>query len=177
MLATHDAGDGFRAVLIRDHHHGRIERIGLAIQREDGFAGLGPPHHEGALHLCRVKHVQGPATIEGDVIGDIDQRVDRTEADGAQALLHPFRRRAVLDAAHEAQRESRAKLAILAGEIQRHRNRARPLATNGGDCGFLQLAKASRREIPCDAPMPVASGRFGVRLISITGSAMPAQSA
>src|SRR3546814_21097142 len=49
-----------------------------------------------------VEDVQRPAEIEGDVVGDIDQRRDGTQADGAQAVLQPLRAGAVLDAAESA---------------------------------------------------------------------------
>src|SRR3546814_7089829 len=49
-----------------------------------------------------VEDVQRPAEIEGDVVGDVDQRRDGTQADGAQAVLQPLRAGAVLDAAESA---------------------------------------------------------------------------
>ena len=72
------------------------------------------------MHLAGVEHVQRAAAVEGDEIGDVDQRVDGPEADGGEPLLQPVGRRAVLDAAHQPQAEGRAQF----GRLDRHRDRA-----------------------------------------------------
>ena len=59
-----------------------------------------------AGNLGGIEYMQRAAAIESEVIGDVDERVDRAQADRAQALLHPFGRGAIVDAAHETQRES-----------------------------------------------------------------------
>jgi hypothetical protein len=85
-----------------------------------------------ALTFFSVEDVQRAAAIEGDVVGDVDQRVDGAQADRDQALLQPFRRRAVLHAAHEAQREAGAKVRRL----DRHPRRASPLPATGSTVVF-----------------------------------------
>ena len=108
-LAAHDAGDRLDAALVGDDADGRVERVGLAVEREQGFALAGAPDGEVAVHLGGVEHVQRSAAVVGKVIGDVDQRVDRTQPDGEEPALQPFRRRAVLHAAHQPQPEGRTE--------------------------------------------------------------------
>ena len=48
-----------------------------------------------APHAVGVEDVQRPVPVIGQEIGDIDQRRDRAQADGAQPVLQPFGARAV----------------------------------------------------------------------------------
>ena len=77
MLAAHDSGDRFDAILVGDGDHAAVERISLAVEREHAFPGAGAPHVEVAGDLGEVEHMQRAAAIEGDVIGDVDERADR----------------------------------------------------------------------------------------------------
>ena len=130
-LAAHDAGERLDAVVVGDHAHGVVERVGLAVERQQRLAVLGAAHDEIALHLRGVEHVQRPAAVVGDEVGDVDQRVDRAQADRRQPLLQPVRRRAVLDAAHQAQREGRAERRRRA-EVERHRRPGRGTCPSTG---------------------------------------------
>ena len=104
-----------------------------------------------ALDLRGVEHMQRPAAIEGEVIGDVDERVDRPQADGAQPLLQPFGRRAVLDAAHEPQREGRAEMRVVGREVERDVDRAVEAAGDRLDRRRLQRPEPGRGEIARDA--------------------------
>jgi hypothetical protein len=146
-LAAHDAGDRFHAVVVGDHAHVGRQRILRAVQRQHLFAGARAPHHQVALHPGRVEHVQRPAAVEGDVIGDVDQRVDRPEPDGDQALLQPFRRRSVLDPPHQPEREAGAQI----GRLERDGNRAFALAFDRFDRAGLQRAEPGGGEVAGDA--------------------------
>ena len=108
-FAAHDAGEQFDAVIVRDHAHAGVERVGTAVERKQRLAVAGAAHGEIALHFRGVEHMQRPGAVVGHEVGDIDQRVDRPQADRGQALLQPFRRRAVLDAAHQPQRKARTQ--------------------------------------------------------------------
>ena len=173
-LAAHDAGQRFRAVVVGDHAHGVVERVGLAVEREQLLAVLRAAHDEVALDLLGVEHVQRPAAVVGDEVGDVDQRVDRAKPDRLEPLLQPVRRRAVLDAAHQAQRERRA-------ERMGRAPKSSVTETGQGNSPFTGFgarslnaptsAAARSRAMPLT---PVQSGRFGVRLMSITGSSRPA---
>ena len=90
------------------------------------FALPGAAHGEIALDLVGIEDVQRPAAVEGQVIGDIDQRIDRTKTDGDQPLLQPFRAVTILDAPERAPGETRAKMRIVA-KIERDLDRRRAL--------------------------------------------------
>ena len=105
-----------------------------------------------ALQLVGVIDMQRPAAVEGDVIGDVHQRVDGPEADGAQALLQPVGRRAVLHAPDQAAGKDRAGIGRRRVETQRDLDRAGEFAFAGKAFVFLlQLAEAQRRKVARDA--------------------------
>ena len=106
-LAAHDARQRFDAVVVGDHADAAVERVGAAVQRFERLAVAGAAHGEIAFDLRRVEHMQRPGAVVGHEVGDVDQRVDWPQADRGEALLQPLRRRAVLDPAHQPQREAR----------------------------------------------------------------------
>ncbi len=122
-LAAHDAGHALGTVLVSNDDDVGIEIVGLAVEREQRLAVLGAADREVALHLGCVEDVQRAAAVDRQQIGDVDQRVDGPEADGAELLLQPVRRRVVPDAAHHAQAKQRAELRIV--EVEHDLDRAR----------------------------------------------------
>ncbi len=157
FLAAHDAGERFNALVVGDDAHRVVERVGLAVERQQGFAGLGAAHREMAFDFFGIEHMQRPAAVKGDEIGDIDQRIDRAQPDRDQPLLQPIRRRAVLDATYETQREGRAQRRRRA-EIELNLHRGRKLAFDLLDRLVLELAHVGCREIAGDA---VHAGAIG----------------
>ena len=151
MLAAHDSGDRLDAVRVGDRHHALVERVGLAVERQHAFAGAGAPDREIAGDLGEVEHVQRAAAVEGDVIGDVDERADRPQADRPQPLLHPFGRGAVGHAAHEPQGEGRAEMRVGGREIEMDAGRAVERAVIRLRRRRLQLAQPGRGEIARDA--------------------------
>src|ERR1051326_3975335 len=91
MLAAHYPADTVQLAGVGDHRHGGIETIAAAIEGQDLLALARHAHGEIARELLRIEHMQRPAQIEGYIIGDIDQRRDRPEANGGQAMLQPAR--------------------------------------------------------------------------------------
>ena len=146
-LAAHDAGQRFDAVIVGDHADIAVERVGAAVERQQGLAVARAAHGEIALHFRGVEHMQRPGAVVGHEVGDIDQRVDRPQADRGQALLQPFRRRAVLDAAHQPQREARTQRGVL----DRHLHRAGEFALDLLDRRVLEFAHVGGGEIARDA--------------------------
>ncbi len=149
VFAAHDAADGFHAVFVGDHHHVTVETIGLAVQRQKFVILAATPDREIALDLGRVEDVQRAAPIEGDVIGDIHQRVDGPETDGDQPLLQPLGRGAVFHAAHQPHGKGGAKFR-RAGKVQIDANRTCAFALDRRRAVFLQLAEAGSRQIAGD---------------------------
>ena len=69
------------AVLVGDHDMLVVERVGAAVERQHLLAVPGAADGEIALDLGGVEDVQRPAAVEGHVVGDVDERVDRAQAD------------------------------------------------------------------------------------------------
>ena len=149
-LAADDAGQRFDAVFVGNHAHRRIERVGAAVERQQFLAVAGAANDEIALDLGGVEDVQRAVAVVGDEIGDIDQRVDGAQADGAQPLLQPGRRRAVLHAAHEAQAEGEAERRRVA-EIERDLDRTGAVACDRHHRALDEIAEAGGGEIARDA--------------------------
>ncbi len=99
LLAAHDAAEAEHAAVIGNDAGFAVDLIFSAVEREEALARLAEAGLDGAMNLVRVVDVKRAAAVVGNVVGDVDQRVDRAQADRAQALLHPCGRRAVLDAA------------------------------------------------------------------------------
>ena len=112
------------------------------------------------MHLGGVEHVQRPAAVVGDEIGDVDERVDRAQPDRGEPALQPVRGRAVLHAAHQAQRERRTQRGRRS-EVERHRDRAGEAAGDRLDRGVLELAHVGGGEIAGDAVDAGAIGAVG----------------
>ena len=124
-----------------------VEPVGSAVQRQQAFAVTGTAHGEMALHLGRVEYMQVAGAVVGHEVGDVDQRVDRPQADRGQAPLQPWRRRTVLDAAHQPQRKARAKRLVLDGDLYR----TRELALDRLDRRVLELAHVGGGKVAGDA--------------------------
>ena len=80
MFAADNAGNALGGIVIGDHRHLRRERIGLAVKGRNLFAVPRHARPDIALHLVRIEDMQRPAIGKGDVVGDVDQRGNRPQA-------------------------------------------------------------------------------------------------
>ena len=119
MLAAHDAADIVNARVVGDHRHFGGERVGLAVERLDGFAVAGAAGDDGALELRKIIGVAGAAEVEHHVIADVDDRRDGPLANGLEAALHPLGRGAVADAADHAAVEGGAAFGVVGADFGR----------------------------------------------------------
>ena len=71
--AAHDAADAGHAIVVGNDHMAGAECICLLVQPGQRFAAPGAVDAQIALHLARVKDVQGAVAVIGKEIGDIDQ--------------------------------------------------------------------------------------------------------
>ena len=104
--------------------------------------------------------MQRPSAVVGDEIGDIDQRVDRTQADRDEPALQPCRRGAVFHPAHQPQRESGAERGRRP-EVERHLHRAWEPPVDRLDACVPELAHVGGREVARDAVDAGAVGAIG----------------
>ena len=160
-FSAHHAGERFHAMIVGDDHDILIQRIGLAIEREQAFAGLAAPHHQSSGDLIGVEHMQRPAAIESQEIGDVDQGVDRTQADAFEPISQPFGARPIVHAAHQTQGDERREKSVVMGEIELRLDRKGEGAGNGRDRLFNQSADPRRREIACYAINTGGVGAIG----------------
>ena len=161
MLAAHHAGDGLNPIVVGDHDIVGDELIGLAVERQYALAFARAAHNKTARDFLCVEHMQRATAIKGEVIGDVDQRVDGAQADGLQPLLHPVRRGAVLDAAHEPQGEGRRQMRVLRGQIKLHGDRAGESPRDRLDRAILQPAQTGGCQIARDAVHARRIGAIG----------------
>ncbi|EEF26219.1 conserved hypothetical protein, partial [Ricinus communis] len=149
MFAAHDAADRLDAVFIGDNDIVAAELVFALVERQHRLAILGAADRQVAFDLGGVEDVHRTALVEGHVVGDIDERIDRTQADSKQPLLHPLRARAVLDATHDAQAEARAELLVI--EIERQLDRGFAFDRERRRGAGLQRAEAGGGQIAGDA--------------------------
>ena len=151
---AHHAGDCERLVGVGDQQVVRIERAGDVVERDELARLAGAAHDDLALGDFRViEGVQRLAEFEHDVVGRIDDVVERAHPAQFQPALEPRRRRTDLDSGHRERGVARAKI----GRVDRN-----------GDCescavGLRRLkalrAAAVRAIFRRTAPRPRAPGR------------------
>ncbi len=121
-----------------------------------------PQGQSAARDLVRVEHMQGPAEIDGEEVGDVGEHVDRPQPDRGEAGFQPVRALAVGDAAHRAAQHPRTGFGKLVtpgdgagagsgdsarrkfdqraepggGKVARHAAYRQRIAAIGGDADF-----------------------------------------
>ena len=106
--------------------------------------------------------MQRAAHVQGEIVGDIDQRGDRAQTHRAQAVLDPFRRRAVAHPPDIAPGEERAGLRPVT-EFEAHGDRALEGPRHGlAPAGHaLERAEAAGGEVARDAANAGAVAAIG----------------
>ena len=137
-------------MVIGDDHLAFGQRIGLAVQRQQGFPGTCGADHKVTVDLRRVEDVQGPVQAKCEVVGDIHQSRDRAQSDGLQPRGKPVGRGAVLDTPDHATGEMRAALGLQRG-VDANSNGRGEAAHNRGGGNWLQLAQPPRGKIARNA--------------------------
>ena len=88
-LPADHAAEAQNAAIVGNDAHLVVDRVALVVERLEALAGLAEPGPDRALDLVGVVDVQRPAAVERDVVRHVDQRTDRPQPGGLQALLHP----------------------------------------------------------------------------------------
>ncbi len=92
-LSSKHTSDTHRLLAIADGQVAVGELMLYTVERLEGCAfGHGLHHNLMALHHVGIKAMQGLAIGHHDIIGDIDDIVDGTQADGCQTILQPVGR-------------------------------------------------------------------------------------
>ena len=97
--AAHNAGDDQGLGGVRDDQHLGSEHALLAVERREFFSRDGATNDDlSAAKFTRVEGVQRLTGFEHHIVADVDDVIDRTEADGGEARLEPRGARANLNA-------------------------------------------------------------------------------
>ena len=153
-LTTDHPAETLHAGRIGNDRHFRIERIFLAVEREQGFARPRQTHRQIAGEPAGIKHMKRPVEVKGQEIGDVDERRDRPQPDRFELVLQPCRARPVMDAANVPPEKQRASRAVL--DIDADRRPEMP--GNRGRIEWPQTSEAGGGEIAGDAADPEAVG-------------------
>ena len=87
--------------------------MGLAVQGGHLLTGIGPADVDVlTLHAGEVKGVHGLSVLQHDVVGDVHNIVDGTDAGSTQPLPHPLGGGADLDVAHQSAAVPGAEIAV-----------------------------------------------------------------
>ena len=135
--ATHDAGQRHGTLAVGDEAHAGVERALLAVEGRKLLVLLGGANHHATMAIALGKGVQvkGVQRLTGEhhhIVGDVDDVVVRTHAQGVEALDHPVGRRADLDVAHDAGNVAVAQALVSDLDGKLVVGRAAGLGLNGG---------------------------------------------
>src|SRR5215813_995293 len=107
VLTADYAAEAEHAAVVGDDAHVLVDFVSLAVGRREGFTFLARPGADRAFELVSVIDMKGtPAVIE-NVVGEIDQRIDRPESDRLESTLKPLRARPVRYAPNDSAGEHR----------------------------------------------------------------------
>ncbi len=147
MLAAHDTGDVVDAAVVADHGHAVGQHIVLAVERCHRFAIARAARNERAVQRCAIVNMARPAEVEHHVVGDVDQRRNRTLPHRFEPPPHPFRSGAIGDAADRATEKGRAAFGVVGTD----RGGRGVFARDDGDVERLQRAEPGGGEVARDA--------------------------
>jgi hypothetical protein len=151
VAADHAAQPLGGAPLVRDDGLAARQRVGLAVQRRDRLARPREAHHDATLDLGGVEDMERPADVEGHIVGDVDQRRYRTQADRDQTVLQPARTGAVPDATQHPADEIGTGFRSVGRKVESHRKRALEPARDRLDPARLQPADTLGRKVAGNA--------------------------
>src|SRR5262249_56929139 len=106
--------------------------------------------------------MQRAATVEADVVGDVDQRIDRPEPHGGEPLLDPGRRPRIIDAAKVATGKTRTGVGRRGWKSKLDLDWTGEVAVDAGDGRLgLEPAPSRRGKVAGDAAPSPAIGAGG----------------
>ena len=120
-LASEDAGYTHGFLGIADAQVVESQGVLLTVEGDElGALGLGAHHNLVARHLVGVEAVHRLAVSHHDVVGDIHNIINRTQADDLQLVLKPFGTLLHLASRHAQAGIALAGLGVLDGHLYRH---------------------------------------------------------
>ena len=142
-VAAHDAGQSDRAARISDAKHRKARQIDadrLLVEERERFARTTVAHVDPALELGHIVDVQRTTELEHHVVGDVDQRRDRSLPGSCETIFHPCRcRRLRVNVADDAAGESSAGFRCADGDREGDISGCR-------NCGNFRRRRRGRRQ-------------------------------
>src|SRR5207249_420030 len=145
--APHDARDDGGVLGIADRGHVGGERTRHAVQGDDLFAGTRASHDDrGAAQPGEIEGVERLVQLEQDVVGRIDDVVDRPLAHGTEAVGEPGGTGPYLDSSDHGGHVSRSALRILQANVDAVHHTCGGLAEGGtgGRSGGPAVRRSAR---------------------------------
>ena len=92
VLASHDSGQRDRLDRIRDEQHSLLQISLNPVESQQSLTAARLSHQDlRRMNLRQIEGVSGMAALHQDVVGGIDDIVDRTNTQGAKPLAQPIR--------------------------------------------------------------------------------------
>ncbi|MNG98730.1 hypothetical protein D3C79_578800 [compost metagenome] len=89
MFATKDAAHRQRFLVIGNHQGVCIQFGFAAVQQRQGFPLFGHTHHDPAFNAAQVESMHWLTQFQQHVVGNVNHRVNGTDAATTQFLTHP----------------------------------------------------------------------------------------
>ena len=145
VAAADDSGDGDGAGGIGNDQVRRCEVVLFFVERDDFFAVAGRAGEDGvAGELVAIERVHGLREFGHDVVREIDDVVDRIQADRGQAVLQPERRGLDGDVFENQGAVTRAEREIFDFDFDRAAGPGKRLRLTGSSSGLPVIAATSR---------------------------------
>ena len=144
LQPAHNAGQPQYAALIGNHAIAVAQFISFLIKRDKAFAVFGLPRAHRAGQLIGIINMQRTTAIIGNIIGDIDQRINRLQPDGVEPRFQPSRAFSVFNALNAASGKKRAGVADncnFSAAVFLALNRLRRVVFQRAETGGGQIAR------------------------------------
>ncbi len=107
-LTTHDSGEAHGSIAVGDEQHVGLCLNCFAVEQSDLLPRSRHADTNLSAKLCEVVCVHGLTQLKQHIVGDVDNRADRTHAGATQPLAHPHRRcGTIVDSPNDAADEFR----------------------------------------------------------------------
>ena len=91
VFATEDTAHRQRFNVVRDHQRISIQFCFAAVEQNQGFALFRHTHHNTAFDTIFIERVHRLTQLQQNIVGHVNDGVDRTNTTATQLLFHPQR--------------------------------------------------------------------------------------
>ena len=121
IAAAHDARESDGPRIVGDDEIFEVKCSGAVVEGDKRLPRMRPAHSHATGQLAEVVSMNWLTELEHDVVGDVDDKRDRTNAGECEPRDHPRRCRAArVDAAHDAGHENARSHTAADGHVIPH---------------------------------------------------------